>query len=343
MRAFPDRYKALKRNRIESDVYSLIPIRYEDRFAIMRWRNEQIYHLRQDQPLTEADQENYFQNIVANLFGQEKPNQILFSYLEDGKCIGYGGLVHINWKDKNAEISFIMDTTLEKEYFHKHWGIYLGLIEQVAFQELSLHKIYTYAFDLRSHLYEAVEAVGFKREAVLKDHCFFEGRYKDVVIHSKIHKKITLRRAAETDVQIVYEWASDELTRKNSFSTESIDFEVHEKWWHAKMNSDDAEYYICEADGLPAGLIRLDKGNNTENFVIGIVLAPQYRGWGMAEKFLKLICNKVLESDNRLIIEAYIKQENVPSIKTFEKVGFWFVKEVNVNGALANMYQLKKR
>ena len=113
-------YKVLNKQNFSVGNYSIVPIRYEDRFEIMKWRNEQIYHLRQDKPLTVDNQEYYFKNIVVNLFDQEKPNQILFSFLENDKCIGYGGLVHINWIDLNAEISFIMDTILEIEYFQSH-------------------------------------------------------------------------------------------------------------------------------------------------------------------------------------------------------------------------------
>ena len=80
------------------------------------------------------------------MFEQEKPNQLLFSFLENGKFIGYGGLVHINWLDKNAEISFVMKTELEKEYFSIYWSNYLSLIEKVAFETLNFHKIFTYAF-----------------------------------------------------------------------------------------------------------------------------------------------------------------------------------------------------
>lgn len=184
-----DSYKILNKQVFSKGTYSLVPIRFEDRMNIMRWRNEQIYHLRQNKLLTIEDQNNYFKNIVSVLFEQEKPNQLLFSYLENDNCIGYGGLVHINWIDKNAEISFIIDTELESLFFHKHWATYLSLIEKVAFQELSLHKIYIYAFDLRPHLYQAVEAAGYKKEAVLNEHCFFDGQYKDVVIHSKINEK----------------------------------------------------------------------------------------------------------------------------------------------------------
>jgi RimJ/RimL family protein N-acetyltransferase len=180
-------YKALNNQVYSKDDFKLVPIRYEDRFEIMKWRNEQIHHLRQPQPLTLENQENYFNNIVSKLFNQEQPSQLLFSYLKNDVCIGYGGLVHINWIDKNAEISFIMNTELEKEHFEFHWSTYLELIEELAFFELKLHKIYTYAFDIRPHLYSAIEKSGFVKEAILKDHCLFEGEFKDVVFHSKIN------------------------------------------------------------------------------------------------------------------------------------------------------------
>src|SRR5690606_9077244 len=128
-------YKSLDKQVFRHGKYSIVPIRMEDRFAIMKWRNEQIYHLRQSKPLTEEDQNRYFNEVVADLFTQEFPRDILFSYLEGEKCIGYGGLAHINWTDKNAEISFIMETALEEDFFEFHWKMYLNMIEKVAFDE----------------------------------------------------------------------------------------------------------------------------------------------------------------------------------------------------------------
>ena len=184
------RYNCLKRQEYKLGDYSLVPLRYEDRFDIMNWRNEQIYHLRQARPLTEEDQQYYFDSVVAKLFGQSMPDQVLFSFLENGRCVGYGGLVHINWIDRNAEISFLMDTRLEEGHFAEYWSIYLSMLKELSFDDLGLHKIYTYAFDLRPHLYTVLEANGFVREAILKDHCLFEGLYKDVVIHSYINDHV---------------------------------------------------------------------------------------------------------------------------------------------------------
>ncbi len=184
---FPTKYKCLSQNEFEKGEFKIVPIRYSDRIEIMKWRNEQLYHLRQPELLTEQVQDKYFKNVVANLFEEEKPNQILFSFLENDVCVAYGGLVHINWIDKNAEISFVMNTAEQESNFELYWNRYLELIEKVAFRNLNLHKIFVYAFDLRPHLYTAVEKAGYTREAVLKEHCLFEGKFIDVVIHSKIN------------------------------------------------------------------------------------------------------------------------------------------------------------
>ena len=177
-------YICLQQQELHYGDYSIVPLRYEDRFSIMKWRNEQIYHLRQIRPLTEDDQQRYFDNVVSKLYDNPMPDQILFSYLENEVCIGYGGLVHINWIYKNAEISFIMDTSLEANHFAEHWNNYLTMLKNVAFDDLGLHKMFTYAFDLRPHLYPIFEAAGFKREATLREHCCYNGEYKDVIIHS---------------------------------------------------------------------------------------------------------------------------------------------------------------
>ena len=101
--------------------------------------------------------------------------------------MGYGGLVHINWVDNNAEISFVMNTELEKTDFNLNWNAYLGLIEKIGFYELNLKKISTFAFDLRPHLYTMLEQNGYNHEATLIDHCYYMNKYINVIIHSKIN------------------------------------------------------------------------------------------------------------------------------------------------------------
>ena len=83
-----------------------------------------------------------------------------------------------------------MNTDLENEYFSMHWKIFLGLIEQVAFKDLKLFKIFTYAFDLRPKLYKVLEKESWLKEAVLKRHFYLNGKFKDIIIHSKFRNEL---------------------------------------------------------------------------------------------------------------------------------------------------------
>ena len=103
-------YKRIQIDRFDEGEYSLVPIRYEDRYEILRWRNDQINILRQTKPITPQEQDEYFNSAVANLFKIDSPPQLLWSLLKSNILIGYGGLVHIDWKSKNAEISFLTET-----------------------------------------------------------------------------------------------------------------------------------------------------------------------------------------------------------------------------------------
>jgi len=321
-------YKALNRQVFTKDAYSLVPIRYEDRMDIMRWRNEQIYHLRQSKPLTAEDQDNYFNNVVAALFDHEKPDQILFSYLENEKCIGYGGLVHINWIDRNAEISFIMKTDLEGIDFEYHWCTFLSLIQQVAFEETGFHKIYTFAFNLRPKLYSALITSNFTHEATLKQHCRFEGEYIDVLIHSKINN-LYLRVATLSDIDLTFRWASDPEVRKYSFNTEIITKSGHLEWFKNKLSDDNCIYLILEDSlGNALGSIRMDKMGQVG--VISYLLDPRFHGKGLGTSIIRLLEDYIIKmSEDINVLVGNVMESNIASVKIFEKLKYKQIKEEN--------------
>lgn len=330
-------YKCLSQQVFATSDYQLVPIRNEDRYQIMQWRNEQIYHLRQKEPLSSEKQDHYFENVVAKLFDQEQPDQILFSFLHNEECIGYGGLVHINWVDQNAEISFIMNTQLEKEHFHIHWRIYLGLIEQVAFEALSLHKVYTYAFDLRPQLYEALESVDYQREVVLKEHCLHGGEFRDVIIHSKVNS-LSMRRMNASDKDLIFKWANDTETRNNSFTSSKITENEHHKWFFQKLGDPDAKYFIALWKGQEAGFIRFDR--KEDHTLIGINIAPTYRGQKLSSSLLKMACRYYVSDTVSSLILAYIRSDNIASKRAFEGAGFIYRSKKNVEGHEALVYEL---
>ncbi|WP_370088951.1 GNAT family N-acetyltransferase [Ekhidna sp.] len=315
------KYKALKKQIFTSGDYSVVPIRFEDRYDIMKWRNEQIYHLRQHKLLTKEEQDNYFSEIVSSLFDQEKPDQILFSYLNNDVCIGYGGLVHINWRDLHAEVSFLMQTDLEARYFGFHWDTFLELIQIVAFGKLGLNKIFTYAFDVRPSLYSILENAGFLKEAILNEHCLFDNKYIAVVIHSAFADNLRLVKANSDHIEITYRWASDYEIRRYSFNQDQISYEDHSRWFLSKINSKTCHYFIAMFKGEEIGSVRIDVEG--EFGTISYLLDRKVQGRGLGAILLSSIEGRVRNFDTRIkILKGYVLPENIPSVKIFERLGY---------------------
>ncbi len=311
-------YKCLSAYSYEQGPFRLVPIRNEDQYLIMKWRNEQIYHLRQVKPLTKEDQKQYFETVVSELFTQSHPKQLLFSFLENDICIGYGGLVHINWTDKHAEVSFIMNTELEANRFSEIWKAYLELLPEIAFNDLGFHKLFTYAYDLRPHLFPVLEGSGFKQEARLKDHCLFNGQYKDVLIHSlwNNEQEVYLREAIADDIQLLFDWANEPSVRSNSLNSEPIPFETHRKWFDSQLTNPDSKLFILTDGAEPLGQIRIQKKNLL--WEIGYSIDKKHRSKKLGEAIVRLL----VERFNNYSFKAIVKKENSASLKVFQNLGF---------------------
>jgi len=316
-------YICLKDQEYHHGGYSIVPLRYEDRFDIMKWRNEQIYHLRQVCPLTEDDQQRYFDNVVSKLYDNPQPDQILFSYLEKDVCIGYGGLVHINWIDNNAEVSFIMDTGLEKEHFAEYWSNYLTMLKDVAFNDLGLHKIYTYAFDLRPHLYEVLETNGFTREATLKEHCFFNDEYKDVVIHSirnDFYQIVNYTDCSIEQLREILALRNDDRVRFWMVNPELISEESHFKFIDRLKNDLNRLYFAIYKNGILTGTYNLtNEGDGV--WERGIIADPSTQGTGQTEQWERQILHDLPKYGIKAVT-AKVKLDNLKSIKYHEKLGY---------------------
>lgn len=322
-------YKALKKQEFKSGDYCLTPIRHEDRFKIMEWRNEQIHHLRQTVPLTKEIQDKYFDGVITPLFKQAKPKQILFSFFYRGDFIGYGGLVHINYLDLNAEISFVIKTDLQELFFEKYWIEYLNLIKQPAFKELKLRKIYTYAFDVRERLYPALENAGFSLESRLREHCYVRDEYRDVLVHSFWNPAVSMvmREAQKEDVDLYFRWANDPVVRQNSFNPEPIKFENHLKWFKTKLSSERSKLFVFEVLGKPVGQFRIDHMDNA--WLIDYSVDRHYRGLGAGKAMMTNFKASIYYSELQYPLKALVKLSNIASQRVFEQLGFQKVDELN--------------
>lgn len=184
------KYKCLKKNFYELDSYTLVPYRHEDLTKIMQWRNVQIDVLRQKKPLTEEDQKRYFKNVIRPTFESREPPIMLFSFLKDDICIGYGGLVYINWEARRAEVSFLVDPkrAKDKQVYEQDFSHYLTLLKQIAFDDLKLNRIYAETYAIRKSHLEVLEKNGFKYEGRMCEHAKIKGRIVDSFIHAVLRR-----------------------------------------------------------------------------------------------------------------------------------------------------------
>jgi RimJ/RimL family protein N-acetyltransferase len=287
----------------------------------MKWRNEQMYHLRQEKILTENDQEAYFQNIILPSYKEKTPAQILFSFLQNEKCIGYGGLVHINWQSNEAEVSFIMATELEADNFETNWVTFLHLLEKVAFNDLYLSTLFTYAYDLRPHLYKALENAGFQQTKRLEKEQLVDDKLVDVVIHTK-KNPLKLREATKNDVDLTFEWASDVNIRKYSFQQETITQEMHHAWFNSKINDFSCLYLLLENDKEVIGSIRYDINKENEA-LISYLIDFKHHGNGYGNAILSLSLSALLEKFPTVSqLVGFVLPENIASRKIFERQGY---------------------
>lgn len=182
-------YRALPHSDYRWDDYQLVPIRLDDREPIRAWRNAQLPVLRQAAPLSAADQDGYFVRVVLPLFTQEQPRQLLFSLLKNDELIAYGGLVHIAWPDRRAEVSFLADPAraADPATYRADFRAHLRLLGQVAFAGLQFARLFTETYDLRPAHVAILEEAGFRLEGRLRQHVqVTPGTFVDSLLHGQL-------------------------------------------------------------------------------------------------------------------------------------------------------------
>jgi RimJ/RimL family protein N-acetyltransferase len=180
------KYRALSSGHyIESDL-DLKPVKPSEIESIRTWRNAQLEVLRQKRAISKRQQRRYFRNEVFADYSNVYPRQILFSIRESGELIGYAGLVHIDWSNQRAEVSFLLDPRIS-EGTQRYTGVFkstLRILKRVAFSDLGLNRIFTETFSGRSSHVDVLVSCGFVEEGRMREHIFHDGTFRDSQIHA---------------------------------------------------------------------------------------------------------------------------------------------------------------
>ncbi len=130
----------------------------------------------------------------------------------------------------------------------------------------------------------------------------------------------TYRLAKAEDVKFYYEIVSDSVSRQNSFNSDPISYESHEKWFSNKLTDEIARMYVIEIRNDRVGQVRLEKEGNSA--IVDIGIHPTWRGKGLGSLSIEKVTKRILADGFADEAVAWIKLENVISQKAFEKAGF---------------------
>ncbi len=125
------------------------------------------------------------------------------------------------------------------------------------------------------------------------------------------------------DYPILFEWANDPITRKNSFNSDKIEIQNHKEYIKEIIKDKKITQYIFYVDDRPIGTIREKKLSNKE-IELSYTVSPNERNKNIGSKMMM----KFLE-DRKGSFLCKIKQNNVPSIKMVERCGFKLSKVEN--------------
>ncbi|MBQ3035299.1 MAG: pseudaminic acid synthase [Lachnospiraceae bacterium] len=137
-----------------------------------------------------------------------------------------------------------------------------------------------------------------------------------------VNDYLELRPATMEDCQMIFEWANDAETRKQSFTVEKISWETHKVWYEDCLKRTDRELYVCYHADEAIGQYRVDFVNE-EEVVVSYSIAPKYRKRGYGAEMLRAgesVIKKQFPAVRR--VKAEVKKENTASQKMLLKNGY---------------------
>lgn len=133
--------------------------------------------------------------------------------------------------------------------------------------------------------------------------------------------ELTLRPAEPEDMDLLYRWANDPVTRRNGFHTEQIPYEEHRAWFVNVMRDASTLIYICLEGHKPVGQIRLRI--EAGEALISYSVDPENRGRGVGTRLLGLAEERLKGKYPKVrLLVGEVKYDNTASLRAFEKNGY---------------------
>ena len=130
-------------------------------------------------------------------------------------------------------------------------------------------------------------------------------------------REVTLRPAHLADVELVFQWANDPVTRAASFRPAPSAHAEHVAWFEAQLARPDRHLRIAARQGVPFGFLRLDRdANASDRCTLSVNLAPEALGRGLGTCVLRAATAEAARLGFRAIA-VLVRPENKASARAF--------------------------
>jgi UDP-2,4-diacetamido-2,4,6-trideoxy-beta-L-altropyranose hydrolase len=219
------------------------------------------------------------------------------------------------------ELAFMGVPTALMAVAENQWGILEDMVEADACTGLGWHEDKSPEAIATAIQTLLIDKTKRERFAWVGHRVFVDGFGVERVVSYLKYPFLRFRLAHIDDCRMVWEWANEPVTRAMSFSSEPIAWETHVQWFEHRLKDVSCWFLIAEDQaGTPIGQVRYEREKPYE-VTISVSIAPEFRRRGYGEAMIVL---SIDELSLRLtdVIHAYIKPDNLASIRAFEKAGF---------------------
>jgi len=130
-----------------------------------------------------------------------------------------------------------------------------------------------------------------------------------------------IQEADFSDLELYFEWANDPDTRSQSFNSNPIPFEEHQKWFAEKMGDESQLLLKLKRENESVGQVRFSIEGNTAT--VNYSLDKKFRGKGLSFVLMKKAIEYIIFHHPEIEkVQGWVKLENVASQKAFLKNAF---------------------
>jgi len=127
-------------------------------------------------PLTLNEELKWFESISAF----KSTYRFAIETLEDSRFIGDCGINSVDWKNSVADVVIFIG---DKNYWGKGYGTdAMKILLKFIFMEMNLNKVRLSVYSFNERAIKCYEKCGFKKEGVLRQEIFRDGKYHDTII-----------------------------------------------------------------------------------------------------------------------------------------------------------------